>query len=115
MPLAKRYDVAQTFVLYGPNGALGVGVGVWTSGRKSQKFHPGASDDALELLCVKRITVDNGVSRDSKEAVEGISQIASDLRHPCAVELTRYAGDVYASTLEVDDKEHEIANQATAG
>jgi hypothetical protein len=60
---------------------------------------------------VQRVPVDDEMARVFQEAACCVGEVASDLRHPCPVGTVRDAGDVSASSLEVDDEEDEVANE----
>ena len=111
VPLADRYDVTQALGLDRPDETLGVGVQVRASRRQAQQLHVGRRRIALKVSAVQRIPVDDQIARVFHEAACRVCEVASDLRHPCPVGTVGDAGDVNATSLQIDDEEHEVANQ----
>jgi hypothetical protein len=82
-----------------------------TSRRQAQQLHVGRCQDRLEVNGVQRVPVDDEMASVFQEAACRVGEVASDLRHPCPVGTVRDAGDVNATGLQVDDEEHEVANE----
>jgi hypothetical protein len=111
VPLAHRHDVTQALGLERPDETLGVAVQVRASRRQAQQLHVGRCQDLLEVSGVQRVPVDDEMAGVFQEAACRVGEVASDLRHPCPVGTVREAGDVSATSLQIDNEEDEVANQ----
>ena len=103
--------VTQALGLDRPDKTLGIRVQVRASRRQAQKLHVARCQDLFEVSRVQRVPVDDQMARVFQESACRVREVASDLRHPCPVGTGRDAGDVNATSLQIDDEEHEVANK----
>jgi len=75
-------DVHQSFAFDRADKSLGIGVQIGTVGRKSQEFDLGHSQQLLEMVGVRGISVDNQVAEVLEWTGHGVGQIARHLRRP---------------------------------
>jgi hypothetical protein len=60
----------------------------------------------------ERVSVVDQVPLADQETIDAIGEVARHLLHPGAMRLPHDTGDLNPSGLEVDDEEHEGANEA---
>ena len=76
MALAERDDVPKAFLLDGANEAFREGIEIRAPRRQSHQRDPRGSQQALELRCVQRVSIDDQVAEASQRADLRVRQIA---------------------------------------
>jgi hypothetical protein len=80
--------------------------------RQLQASDARGAKDVPELLREERISVVDQVALADQETIDAIGEVARDLLHPRAMRLPHDAADLYPLGLDVDEEEHEGANEA---
>jgi hypothetical protein len=104
--------VIETFLADGPHEAFRVGIQIRTSGWQFYGFHASGIENAVELVCVKRIPVMDSVFLAHEEATL-TADITGDLLHPGPVRLWSDAEDLHLASGQLDGKEHHVPDEFT--
>jgi len=126
LPLACQNQLVQAFLLYGLVEGFDVSVVLWLAWRDALGSTADGFEDALKLLCEKRIVVVDKICHILQFTIEHISLVSCDLRHPLSVgsafdSATPYfaCGDVFEEedmgALKTCRRRHFVSNEVTSG
>ena len=77
-----------------------------------ERLDAGGSENFPERRCEQRIAIVDEIESSLQESFLGICEIASDLLHPISVRPLGDPRNLDPASLEIDDEEHEVADQA---
>jgi hypothetical protein len=111
--LAENDEVVETFRFYPPHKRLRVGIQIWTSRRNGPKVDAVGLQERTEVFAELAVAVANDVRRSELGLlfVEDHAHVPSSLSHPSVVGIGRYAGDVNATCVQVDEKQHVVRDR----
>ena len=110
--LAQWNDLGQALGLDGANKSLRIRIQIGASRGKFHCLHAGGLEKLTECLREQRIAIVDEVASSVQESIIGIGEIARNLLHPFSIRLRGNPGNLNPASLEIDNEEHEIPDQA---
>ena len=112
MLFSQRDNLGQALGLDRANKSLRVGIQIRASCGKLHCFDARGFQSLAKRPCEQRISIVDEVASFLQKPLVAISEISCDLTHPLAIGPSKDPGNLDSTTLEVEDEENEIPNQA---
>jgi hypothetical protein len=113
--LAKEDHAVEAFVFDGADESFGKGVEIRTSRRQRDWFDASTPHDHGEASGEFGVSIANQIPVAGKQLTALGCQIASGLPHPSVSGVAGYPSNVDLSTVNVDEEEAVISDQAEGG
>ncbi len=110
--LGEEDHPLEALALNRKHESLGVRVQIRGSDWQAHDVRSGAGENVTKLLRVLPVAIQDQVALLEEESVESIGQIVSHLEHEVAVRIRCDAGDVDASSRELQEEQDVIGDEA---
>ncbi|MFT7077025.1 MAG: hypothetical protein ACJA0P_003043 [Planctomycetota bacterium] len=100
--LAEEDHPAKALLFDGADEALGVRVAVRRTRRRENRFNSPTRQKRLEALRELGVAIDDQLRMDLEEAIDGICQVPSDLRHEGLIGRSCRSGDMHSAGRQID-------------